>query len=172
VLLRRLYMLFFIELATRRVHIAGVTANPNGQWTAQQARNLTMTLGESDGSFQFPIHDRDTKFTAELDTVFEADGMQVIRTPVRTLRANAFAERWVGTARRECLDRMITLSPRHLQATLRSYVEHYNSHRPHRALGMQAPRPRQHLQVAGKDPQLVERHDVLGGLIHEYQTAA
>jgi transposase InsO family protein len=171
-MLRRRYVPFFIEHATRRIHVAGVTANPSGAWTTQQARNLTMTLGDRSQAFRFLIHDRDAKFGAAFDAVFESESVRVIRTPVCAPRANAFAERWVGTARRECLDRVLTLSRRHLQATLRSYVEHYNGHRPHRALDMQPPMPRRHLRAVGKDPPSVTRRDVLGGLIHEYQIAA
>lgn len=172
VLLRRLYVLFFIELATRRVHVAGVTANPSGAWATQQARNLTMTLDERNQAFHLLIHDRDAKFTTKFDAVFEAERVQVIRTPVWAPRANAFAERWVGTVRRECLDRMLTLSRRHLESTLRTYTDHYNGHRPHRALGMEPPTPRSRLRTVGKDPPQVKRRDVLGGLLHEYQIAA
>ncbi len=172
VFLRRLYVLFFIELASRRVHVAGVTTNPTGAWATQQARNLTMTLGERDQEFRFVLHDRDAKFDRSFDTVFEAEGMKVIRTPVRAPKANATAERWIGSARRECLDWMLIVSRRHLEATLREYTDHYNGHRPHRALGMEAPAPRRHLHAVGKDPPTVTRQDVLGGLIHEYEIAA
>jgi putative transposase len=167
-MLRRLYVLFFVEHGTRRVHIAGVSANPTGAGTAQQARNLAMTLDDHGDAFRFLIRDRDRKFTTAFDAVFEAEGMKVICTP----QANAVAERWVRTVRRECLDRMLTLSCQHLQATLRAYTEHYNGHRPHRALDMQAPAPRQQLRAVGKDPPAVTRQDVRGGLIHEYQIAA
>ena len=172
--LRRLYVLFFIELHTRRVHLGGVTANPNAAWTAQQARNLAMTLGEGGERFRFLIHDHDTKFTGSFDEVFTTEAMQVIRTPIRAPQANAIAERFVGTVRRECLDRMLTPSARHLQATLRVFAEHYNSHRPHRALGMQAPAPRRRLYAVrgGGGPPSVKRRDLLGGLIHEYEIAA
>lgn len=134
--LARLYVLFFIELSSRRVYIGGVTANPTADWTAQQARNLAMTLGEDRERLRFIIRDRDAKFSASLDEVFRTEGVKVIRTPIRAPQANAIAERFVGTVRRECLDRMLTLSRRHLQATLRVYIDHYNGHRPHRALGM------------------------------------
>ncbi len=171
-LLRRLYVLFVIEHATRRLHIAGVSANPTGERTVQQARNLAMTLEDRGDAFRFLIRDGDRKFTRAFDAVFEAEGMRVICTPPRAPQANAIAERWVGTVRRECLDRMLTLSRAHLQATLRAYTEHYNGHRPHRALNMQPPAPSEPLRAVSKAPPPVVRHDVLGGLIHEYQIAA
>jgi transposase InsO family protein len=172
VLLKRLYVLFFIELSSRRVHLAGVTAKPNAAWAAQQARNLTMALQDRDERFGFLIHDRDNKFRGSFDEVFETEGIKVIRTPPRAPQANAFAERWVGSVRRECLDRMLIGSRQHLQQTLTVYVEHYNRHRPHRALGMDAPAPRQPLLAVGKDPPTIKRRDLLGGLIHEYDIAA
>lgn len=172
VVLKRLYVLVFIELASRRVHIMGATPNPSGAWTAQQARNLAMTLEDRRAKVRFVIHDRDAKFTDAFDEVFRAAGAQVIRTPVEAPRANAFAERWIGTARRECLDRMLIFTRRHLESTLRDYARHYNGHRPHRALGMQAPAPRRRLHLAGKDPPSIDRHDLLGGLLHEYEVAA
>jgi hypothetical protein len=143
VLLSRLYVLFFIELSSRRVHLAGVTAKPSAAWATQQARNLTMALQDRDERFSFVIHDRDNKFGVSFDEVFEAEGIKVIRTPVR--------------------------AP---QQTLRVYVEHYNCHRPHRALGMDAPAPRQHLRAVGKDPSAIKRRDLPSGLIHEYDIAA
>jgi putative transposase len=170
--LRRLYVLFFIELASRRVHLAGVTENPSGAWATQQARNLTMTLAERGERFRFLVHDRDAKFSSAFDAVFEAEGARVIRTPVQAPRANAVAERWIGSARHECLDRMLIVSRRHLEVTLREYTHHYNGHRPHRGLGMDAPLSRRRLQAVGKDPPSVTRRDVLGGLIHEYEIAA
>jgi len=172
VFLRRLYVLFFVELASRRVHLAGVTANPDGPWAAQQARNLTMKLQDAGTACRFVVHDRDAKFSGAFDAVFEAEGVEVVHTPVRAPNANAIAERWVGTARRECLDRMLILSRRHLEATLCEYAEHFNGHRPHRALSMHAPAPRRRLRVVGKDPPSVRRRDVLGGLTHEYEIAA
>jgi putative transposase len=170
--LRRLYVLFFIELQSRRVHLSGVTARPTAGWTTQQARNLTMALGEGGERVRFIIHDRDAKFSASFDEVFQAERVKVIGTPIRAPQANAIAERFVGTVRRECLDRMLTLSRRHLEATLRIFASHYNGHRPHRALGMEAPAPRRRLHAVGTDPPSVERRDLLGGLIHEYDVAA
>ena len=117
-------MLFGIEVATRRVHVPGVTSQPTGAWVAQQARNLLMELGDRVRRFRFVLRDRDSKFTAAFDAVFAAEGMQVLRTPVRAPRANAYAERWVGTVRRKVLDQMLILGHRHLQAVLAEYVAH------------------------------------------------
>ena len=165
-------MLFFIELRSRRVHLAGLTANPTAAWVTQQARNLTMTWGEGGDRVRFLVHDRDAKFTASFDEIFRTEGVEVIRTPYRAPQANAIAERWVGTVRRECLDRMLTLSRRHLEATLGVYANHYNGHRPHRALDMEPPTPRPRLHAVGSGPPSVGRRDLLGGLIHEYEVAA
>jgi putative transposase len=134
VFLRRLYVLFFIEHGTRRVHLAGITAHPTGDWVAQQARNLLMELQARADDLKFLIRDRDTKFTTAFDAVFTAAGVRIIKTPVRAPRANAIAERWISSARRECLDRMLITGERHLRAVLSEYVDHYDVHRPHRAL--------------------------------------
>ena len=115
-----------------------MTSHPAGEWVAQQARNLVMRLEEGSGRFRFVLGDRDTKFTAAFDAVFAAEGIEVLRTPVRAPRANAYAERWVGTVRREVLDRMLILGCRQLRSVLAEYAEHYNVHRPHRALGQAA----------------------------------
>src|SRR6266498_81737 len=139
VLLRRLYVLFVIEVASRRVHILGVTANTTGAWVTQQARNLLMDLGERVGQFRFLIRDRDTRFTHSFDAVFGSEDIRILRTPVQAPRANAFAERWVGTVRRELLDRMLVVSRRQLETVLAGYVTHYDEHRPHRALGQASP---------------------------------
>jgi transposase InsO family protein len=172
VFLRRLYVLFAIEIATRRVHVLGVTPHPAGEWVVQQARNLLMELGEDLGRIRFVIRDRDTKFTAAFDAVFAAEGIRVLRTPVRAPRANAYAERWVGTVRREVLDRMLILGCRQLQAVLAEYADHYNGHRPRRALGQAPPlgpgEPVGLALLAGR----VVRRDRLGGLIHEYAQVA
>jgi putative transposase len=171
VFLRRLYVLFFIEHGTRRVHLAGSTAHPTGEWVAQQARNLLMDLGDRAGGKKFLIRDRDAKFIAVFDAVFAAAGVRILRTPVRAPRANAIAERWVGSARRECLDRMLIVGERHLRLILGEYADHYNAHRPHRSLRQEPPAGRAHppVDVTGMR---VLRPDRLGGLIHEYAQVA
>ena len=171
VLLRRLYVLFVMEVANRRVHILGVTANPTGAWVTQQARNLLMDLADHIGQFRFLLRDRDTKFTDSFDVVFGSEGIRVLHTPVRAPRANAFAERWVGTVRRELLDRMLVAGQRQLETVLAGYVAHYNEHRPHRALGQASPLTVASPAVPAADMPIV-RSDRLGGLIHEYAQVA
>jgi putative transposase len=151
-----------VEHATRRVHLLGITANPNGAWVAQQARNLLMDLGDRAAQFTFLIRDRDTKFTDTFDTVFASEGIRTLRTPVRAPRANAIAERWIGTLRRELLDRMLIVNRRHLERVLAEYVTHFNHHRPHRTLDQAAPlRP---LPPDASPSQLrLRRRDRLGG---------
>jgi len=138
-LLQRLYVLFVVEHATRRVHLLGVTANPSGAWVAQQARNFLMDLGDRVTQFTALIRDRDSKFTSAFDAIFASEGMRILCTPVRAPQANAIAERWIGTLRRELLDRMLIINRRHLTAVLTEYVMHFNDHRPHRALHQAAP---------------------------------
>jgi putative transposase len=173
VLFRRLYALVFIELATRRVYLAGITANPSGDWATQQARNIVETFVDRAKPIRFLIHDRDSKFTGAFDEVFRSNGIRTIRTPVRAPRANAFVERWIGTVRRECLDQLLIVNRRHLERVLPIYIRHYNEHRPHRSLDQRSPieePPPESEPFAALDR--VRRRDVLGGLIHEYETAA
>jgi putative transposase len=167
--LQTLYVLFFIELSTRRVFVAGCTAQPKGAWVTQQARNLVWRLGDDGTRPSLLVRDRDAKFARSFDDVFRSEGVRVVRTPVRAPRANAHAERWVGTARRECLDRLLILGRRHLEQVLREYVTHYNTARPHQALGLRAPLARS--QLSGSSGEIARR-DRLGGLIHEYERRA
>jgi transposase InsO family protein len=171
--LRRLYVLFFIELDTRRVHLAGVTANPTSDWVTQQARNLLLVLEERGRRLRFLVRDRDAKFSHRFDDVFRSEGAEVLVTPVQAPNANAHAERWVRTVRAECLDWSLIVGRGHLERVLRIYVEHYNRHRPHRALGLEPPGPSSGLTHVGEDRRTrVHRRDLLGGLLHEYQRAA
>ena len=167
-------MLFSIELDTRRVHLAGITAHPTGACVTQQARHLVMAIGEPLRLRRFLIRDRDAKFAGPFDEVFHSEGLRVIRTPVRAPRASAYAERWVGTLRRECLDWVLVLGRRHAQAVLNEYLAHYNAHRPHRSLELRAPdaNPVALHPAASLSPRQVRRRGRLGGLIHEYTVAA
>jgi putative transposase len=170
--LRRLYVFFFIELERRRVHIAGVTAHPNGAWVTQRTRNLLRTLSEEGKRPQIVIRDRDVKLTKAFDAFLHSEGVTVIRTPIAAPKAKAHAERWVGSLRRECLDRILIVSRSRLERVVCEYIAHHNTHRPHRALTQQAPIPR---PVAIRTPPCdarVRRRDRLGGLLHEYELAA
>ena len=169
--LKTLYVLVFIELGTRRVHVTASTAHPDSAWVTQQGRNLSMDLEERTSPVRFVIHDRDSKFSGPFDEVFRSEGAQVILTPIRAPNANAHAERWVRTVRAECLDWMLVLGRRHLDRVLRTYAAHYNGQRPHRALQLAAPVPDMPSPMP-VHPRGVRRRDVLGGLIHEYYRAA
>jgi putative transposase len=166
--LRRFYVLFFIELESRRVHLAGCTTSPTGDWVTQQARNLSFT-GLFD-RMRFLIHDRDSKFASAFDAVFRSEGIKVIQTPIRAPQANAYAERFVRTIRAECLDWLLIVGRRHLEFVLRIYIAHYNRERPHRALELQTPEPP--IVIRRTHIGSIERHDRLSGLIHEYHRAA
>jgi putative transposase len=173
--LRRLYVLVFLSIGSRRIEYVACASNPDAAWMLQQARNLLMDLDDRGRAPRFLIHDRDTKFAAAFDGIFAGEDITVIRTPIRAPNANAHMERWVGSARRELLDRILIVGRSHLNRVLRIYVRHYNGQRPHRALDLQAPDPIG-LPVAQDDPAAsvaaVQRRDLLGGLIHEYELAA
>jgi putative transposase len=174
VALRRLYVLFFIELGNRRVRLASCTSNPSGAWVTQQARQLAWGSADRSTSIRFLIRDRDSKFTREFDTVFRSEGIEIIRTPVRAPKANAIAERFIRTVRSECLDWLLIVNRRHLEWALRVFIDHYNGHRPHRALNLTPPAPRRRTPRLALSPRTdrVERRDRLGGLIREYGLAA
>jgi len=148
--LRRLYVLVFICIGSRRIEYIASTSNPHGRWMLQQARNLLMDLDDRGRRPRFLIHDRDAKFGRAFDAVFHGEGMKVMRTPLQAPNANAHIERWVGSVRRECLDRLLILSRRQLERVLRVYVRHYNEQRPHRALGLRAPNLRSPPSVRGR----------------------
>jgi transposase InsO family protein len=167
VMLRRYYVLFFIELDTRRVHLGGITTNPTGDWTTQAARNLMMGY---ERTIRFLIRDGAGQFVAAFDEVFRADGATIIRTPPYTPVANAYAERWIATARRELLDRTLIWNRHQLEQLLAGYVEHYNTHRPHRSLDQRAPNSR--MVVEHRAGQPIRRHPTCHGLINEYHQAA
>jgi putative transposase len=164
VLLRRLYVFFFIDISTRRVFFAGCTAHPDGAWVTQQARNLSWHLGDMPRPPRILIRDRDSKFTTGFDDVLRSEGIVAVKTPPRAPRTNAFAERWVQSARRECLDRMLVFGERHLRLVMREYVDHYNRFRPHRGLALGIPDPGPPQRANG--PVVCARR--LGGVINEY----
>lgn len=164
--------MFFVELATRRIRLAGITTNPDGRWVTQQARNLLMQLDEDDVRPRFLVRDRDSKFSRDFDEVFRSEGMRVIKAPVRAPKARAHAERWVGSVRRECLDRILILGRHHLHHVLVTYIRHYNEHRPYRALGQQPPVSGDQAVADVIDLDRIRRQELLGGLIHDYRLAA
>jgi putative transposase len=168
--LKTLYVLFFIDLGSRRVHLAGVTAHPGSAWVTQHARNLVID-GELETA-SILIRDRDSKYSGPFDEVFRTEGVDVVRTPFRTPRANAFAERWVRTVRAECLDWTLVSGRRHLEQVLRTYTAHYNSGRPHRGLHLDTPNGGHSARTSAGFPARLWRRDLLGGLIHEYEAAA
>lgn len=150
-----------------------MTLHPTGGWVAQQARNLVLDLGERAGQFRFLIRDRDAKYTEVFDEVFTSEGIEVLRSPPRAPRANAYAERWVRTVRRECLDRMLIYHPRHLPTVPGEFVEHYNEHRPHQGRGQRPPAATYTgPTVVDLASARVHRRRILNGLISEYSQAA
>jgi transposase InsO family protein len=174
VLLRRIYALIVIEHGTRRVHLAGITANPDGAWTTQAARNFLMDPGQRPASLKFLIRDRAGQSTGSFDAVFTAEGIRIPASPPQAPRANAICERVTGTLRREVFDRLLIVHEHHLRRVLTEYLRHYNTARPHRGLGQLAPaqaetRPPEPINLAEHQ---IRPKQVLGGLINEYQIAA
>jgi putative transposase len=173
--LRRLYVLFFVSIGTRRVEYVACTSKPDTAWMSQQGRNLLMDLGDRRQRPRFLIHDRDTKFSRAFDSIFRSEGIEIVRTPIQAPNANAHAERWVGSVRRECLDRLLIFGRGQLEHVLRVYIRHFNQQRPHRALDLRPPD-----RASGTNPPptatpytpQVRRRDLLGGLLHECKAAA
>jgi putative transposase len=175
VLLKRRYVLVFIEHGTHRMHLGRVTANPTGEWTVQQARNLAVSLGERFEDTRFLIRDRGSNFTASFDAVFQAAGTRILRTAVQAPRMNAICERLAGTLRRELLDRVLILGEQHLRAILTEYQAHYNTARPHQGIAQHVPGDEcgaSRGSVTSIDTQQIRRRPILGGLINEYTHAA
>jgi putative transposase len=170
VTLQRLYCLFVIEVGSRYVHILGVTAHPDGPWTTQQIRNILMDLGNRAAGFRFLVRDRAGQFTASFDAALASAGITAVKIPPRSPRANAYAERFVLTARTEVTNRMLIFGERHLRAVLAEYEAHYNGRRPHRSRQLRPPRPDH--PIAGPSQERIKRQPVLGGLINEYERAA
>jgi putative transposase len=166
--LRRLYVLFFVEHGSRRVHLAGVSSNPDSVWMRQQARNLA--IEERLANVRFLLHDRDAKFSGPFDELIRSEAVRVIKTPIRAPQANAIAERWVRSVRDECLDHLLIFGRCHLERVLRDYVTHFNDERPHRSLDLMPPAGS--TQPRGSPSSDIRRRDLLGGLIHEYYAAA
>ncbi|MDQ6694314.1 MAG: integrase core domain-containing protein [Chloroflexota bacterium] len=157
-----------LQLGTRRVYFAGCTAHPTAEWVTQQARQLSWTLKEEQRPMRFLIRDRDTKFTAAFDRVFASEGIEIVRTPYRTPQANGFAERWIRSAREECLDRLLVLGEQHLRRVMTEYIDYYNRARPHQGFEQRCPIPITRQPREGP----VKRRDVLGGIIHDYHRDA
>jgi putative transposase len=171
--LTRLYVLFLLELGSRRVHLAGCTAAPDAAWVTQQARQFGWHLQDDrPGAVRFLIRDRDSKFAAGFETVFASEGIEVIRTPAQAPNANAVAERAVRSIRAECLDHLLILNRRHLTVVLKRYVAYYNERRPHQGLGQQPPAPATTPPTSPAAPEQVQCRPVLGGLIRDYAVAA
>lgn len=167
------HVLFFIALGSRRVHLAGCTATPDAAWVTQQARRFAWHLQDGEpGAVKFLVHDRDDILAAPFDTLFGAEGIEVLRTPPQASNAHAHAERWVRAAREECLDRLLVLHERHLTFVLKRYLEYYNHWRPHQGLAQRIPGSAVPPPPAPIAPGQVRRQPVLGGIIHDYQLAA
>jgi putative transposase len=162
--LKTRYVFLFLELGSRRVHFAGCTAHPSAEWVTPPARQLSWTLQDEQKSMLFLIRDRDAKVTASFDTVFGAAGIEIVRTPYRAPKANAFAERWIRSAREECLDRLLILGEEHLRRVMREFIEYYNRARPHQGIEQRWPVPIERGRKEGPG----KCREVLGGIIHDY----
>jgi putative transposase len=165
--LKTIYVLFFIELGTRRIHLAGFTTAPDSTWVTQQARQLVWNLNDDSKEFTFLIHDNDKKFTSSFDLVFSSEKIEIIHTLFQAPRANSFAERWVRSAREECLDQILILNENHLQRVLKEYDQYYNHARPHQGISQRFP-----VSVPGREQNRngpIRRRNILGGIIHDYQ---
>jgi putative transposase len=172
--LRRLYVLFFVSIGTRRIEYVACTRKPDTAWMTQQARNLLMDLDDRGQRPRFLIHDRDKKFSRAFDAIFRGEDIEIVRTPIQAPNANAHAERWVGSVRRECLDRLLIFGRRQLEHVLRVYIGHFNQQRPHRALDLKPPDRGSQTNpspTAPVHPPQVRRRDLLGVLLHEYEAA-
>jgi putative transposase len=170
VTLKRVYVFFVIEVATRYVHVLGTTTNPDGAWTTQQARNLLMDLGDQATGFRFLVRDRAGQFTTSFDAVLADAGVEVVKIPPGCPSSNCYAERFVRTVRSEVTDRLLIINERHLRTVLAQYVSHYNGRRPHRARQLLPPRPDYPVPIMSH--KRVNIRPVLGGLINEYEPAA
>jgi hypothetical protein len=164
IFLKTVYVLIFIELGTRRVHLAGVTSQPDGRWVAQQARQLIWQFEETETHFCCLIRDNDSKYTDAFDTVFESQDIRIVPTPIQAPNANSYSERWIRTVREECLDHILIINEAHLRRMLKEFIDYYNCRRPHQGLDQQSPIPRGEPATTGK----VERRQVLGGIINDY----
>jgi putative transposase len=162
--LKTIYVLFFIELGTRRIYLDGCTTNLDTTWVSQQARQLVWNLKDDSRDMAFLIHDNDTKFTASYDHVFSSEGIEILNTPYRAPKANAYAKRWVRSIREECLDHILVLNENHLHRVLTEFGEYYNNARPHHGLGQRFPVSGPVSNTAGP----IRRRDILGGVIHDY----
>ena len=162
--LQTIYVLFFIELGSRRIHFAGVTSNPNPTWITQQARQWVWDLHDRGRRLQFLIHDNDCSFSKAFDADFESEGIYIIHTPFQAPNANAHAERWVRTVREECLDHILLINAEHLQRVLIEFAQYYNTSRPHQGIDQQMPIP----DNIPKNTGFIQRRNVLGGIINDY----
>jgi len=162
--LKTLYVFFFIELATCRIHLAGITANPDGFWVTHPARQLIWRFDEKETPTRFLIRDNDRKYTQGFDTLFRSEGVHIILIPYQASNANSFAERWVRTVREECLDHLLILNEAHLRRVMGEYIGYYNQARPHQGIGQQTPFPYQRSKDAG----IIQSRKVLGGILNDY----